>query len=64
MNLPKLAFSLTEFADAHSVGRSTIYKEIHSGRLKVSKVGRRTIITLEQAAAWRASVGGADERAA
>ncbi len=55
----KFALSLEEFAESHSVSRTTVYKEIAAGRLKVSKVGRRTIVTLEQAAEWRASVSGA-----
>lgn len=56
MTIQKLAFSLEEFAKAHSLSRSTVYKELNSGRLKVSKVGRRTIVTAEQAAEWRAKV--------
>ncbi|MEQ1802482.1 MAG: DNA-binding protein [Gammaproteobacteria bacterium] len=55
----KFALSLAEFAESHSLSRTTVYKEIAAGRLKVSKVGRRTLVTLEQAADWRASVSGA-----
>ena len=48
----KRAYSLKSFCDAHDVGRSKIYEEISAGRLKASKVGRRTIITVDNAEAW------------
>ena len=37
------AFSIESFADAHEIGRSSVYEEIKSGRLKARKVNSRTI---------------------
>jgi hypothetical protein len=53
---PRLAFSVESFADAHDLGRSSVFGEIKSGRLKARKVNGRTIITDEDAAAWRANL--------
>lgn len=46
------AYSVASFGQTFSVGRSTIYEEIRAGRLKVRKVGSRTLITHEDAMAW------------
>lgn len=49
-----LAWSVPQFAEVHGIGRSAVYLEIRSGRLLAAKVGRRTVITAEAAAEWRA----------
>jgi hypothetical protein len=46
-------FSLDEFARRHQVGLSTVYAEIKAGRLVARKIGRRTVIAVNDAAAWR-----------
>ena len=46
------AYSVENFGDSFSIGRSTIYEEIRSGRLKVRKAGARTLISHEDAMAW------------
>lgn len=40
----KLGYSISEAVHATSLGRSTIYAHIAAGRLKVNRVGGRTII--------------------
>jgi hypothetical protein len=62
-NAPRLAFSIESFADAHEIGRSSVFNEINSGRLKARKVNGRTIITDEDAAEWRANLPLAGEAA-
>jgi excisionase family DNA binding protein len=52
--MEKMAYRVEEFAEAHGLGRPTVYEEIRAGRLKVAKVGRRTVITTEAARDWRA----------
>jgi predicted site-specific integrase-resolvase len=49
-------FSLEEFCFRNGIGRTTAYKEIKEGRLHPKKVGRRTLISLEEEARWFASV--------
>lgn len=58
---PTFAFSVESFATAHNIGRSKVFDEISSGRLKARKVDRRTIITAEDAAHWRSSLPLAGE---
>lgn len=40
----KLAYSIGEACEATSLGRSTIYNLIAAGRLRLRKVGRRSVI--------------------
>jgi excisionase family DNA binding protein len=42
---PKLAYSIKEACQASSLGRTTLYSHIVAGRLKVTRVGGRTLIT-------------------
>lgn len=44
--------SLDGFAKRHSLSLTTVYKELNSGRLRGKKVGRRTIVTPKNDAAW------------
>lgn len=45
--IPKFGFSIKEAIVASSLGRTTIYGHIKAGRLKVNRVGGRTIIPAE-----------------
>lgn len=44
---PKLAFSIREACTAISLGKTTLYTHIKSGRLKAIRVGGRTLIPAE-----------------
>ena len=48
-------FSVEEFCFRNAIGRTTAYNEIKEGRLHPKKVGRRTIISLEEEARWLAN---------
>ena len=48
-------FSLKEFCYRNGIGRTTAYKEIKEGRLRPKKVGKRTLIAVEEEARWFAS---------
>lgn len=61
---PKHLFSITDFAEAHAISRTQAYREIGSGRLAASKVGKRTVITAENAAKWRSSLAAFNRKAA
>lgn len=54
-NPVKLSFSIREACTASSLGRTTIYSHIASGRLKAVRIGRRTVIP---AASLEALVNG------
>ena len=64
MNDNEYLFSVPSFGKAHSISRTQVYREIGSGRLKASKVGKRTVITAENAASWRAALPPFGRRAA
>ena len=52
----KVASSIPETAEEVGVGRSRLYEEIAAGRLKVRKVGARSIILHTDRDAWLASL--------
>jgi excisionase family DNA binding protein len=47
-----LAIPIAEAARLGGVGRSTIYNEIGNGSLVAHKVGRRTIVKMEDFRTW------------
>lgn len=47
-----IALSIEEFRQAMHLGRTQVFEEIKTGRLAAKKVGRRTIITWEEAQRW------------
>ena len=47
--LPKLAYTITEFHHAGGPGRSRTYELIAAGRLRAVKDGSRTIIPVDEA---------------
>ena len=47
------AHSVEGFAKAHTVGRTLVYQEIKTGRLRTFLVGKRRLISFEAAAEWR-----------
>lgn len=44
--------SLEQFCFRNGIGRTTAYKEIKEGRLRPRKVGKRTLISIEEEARW------------
>lgn len=48
------AMSVKDIVQAAGVSRTTIYKEIKLGRLKITKIGRRSVILPENFKAWLA----------
>jgi excisionase family DNA binding protein len=41
---PKIAYSIREACRASSLGRTTVYAHISTGRLKAVRIGGRTVI--------------------
>lgn len=57
MNTTASAFTIPEFCDAHRISRTHFYALTKAGKTpRVMKLGRRTLISLEAAADWRAQM--------
>jgi excisionase family DNA binding protein len=50
------AISLREFARCYGVGLTTAYEEIRAGRLKKVKIGKRSLILVDEAERWLKSL--------
>ena len=48
----KGAYSVNEFMAWASIGRSKFYQEVNEGRLKIRKIGAKTVVTATDANAW------------
>jgi excisionase family DNA binding protein len=44
--------SIAEFCQRYGPGRTKTYEELKSGRLRARKIGKRTIITEDDAEDW------------
>ncbi|MFS2011297.1 hypothetical protein ACCD06_15675 [Azospirillum sp. CT11-132] len=58
----RLAYSIEEFCQVASVGRTLTFAELKAGRLRGTKVGRRTLILADDARAWLASLRSSSEK--
>lgn len=44
LDTPKMAYSIREACHASSLGRTTLYSHISTGRLRATRIGGRTVI--------------------
>lgn len=49
-------YTLSEFLSTYGIGRSTAYRLVKDGRLRLTKIGRASRIAKADAAAWAASL--------
>jgi len=52
LEISKIAYRIDEVSKATSISRSFIYEQISSGKLKITKKGRRTIVLYTDIIAW------------
>ncbi len=52
----KRFLSIRAFCDAYGVGRTSVYSHIGAGKLQAVKIGPRTMIDVESAEQWAASL--------
>jgi len=50
------ALTIEGFGEAYNIGRTTVYEEIKTGRLRAVKVRKRTLILRRDADAWARSL--------
>ena len=53
------ALPIPAICKRYSIGRTTLYGEIRAGRLRVVKIGKRTLVDLAEAERWWSSLAGA-----
>ena len=46
------AMSVDEFCGWASIGRSKFYQEVGAGRIRLRKIGRKSVVTMPDALAW------------
>lgn len=56
---PQLAYSIEHFAKVTDLSRAKLYQEAKAGRLRLTKAGRRTLITRENGVAYLQSLSAA-----
>jgi hypothetical protein len=61
---PDANMSMREFCAWAGIGKSAAYLEIRSGRLVVSYIGRKPVITAEQREAWKRALPTSVSKAA
>ena len=63
LKMDKIFLSIAEYCHLYGVGRTKVYELIASGDLTKAKVGTRSYITVESAAAFanRSIVGGCQD---
>ena len=44
--------TVEQFCEIYSISKSTFYKEVHSTRLRITKLKSRTYVTKRNAEAW------------
>lgn len=55
------AFSVDQFCAWASIGRSKFYQEVQEGRLRLRKVGRKSVVTMPDAMAWLSNLPAAQQ---
>lgn len=50
------AMTVDDFCHWASIGRNKAYEEAKAGRLKMRKIGRKTVITMADATNWLAAL--------
>lgn len=56
----KAALTVAEFCRTCSIGRSSFYNLVAAGRIRIKKLGRRTLVPSDQVAAFLDSLGSDD----
>lgn len=57
MPIPEL-LTVADFCGRYSIGRTSLYREVNAGRLKLRKFGTATRIARADAEAWAANLPG------
>ena len=61
MHSDKGALTVDEFCSWAGIGRSKFYNEVKAGRIRVRKIGRKSVVAMADAQAWLESLPVAGE---
>lgn len=53
-----LVMTVNQFCEMFAIGRDAFYSEVNAGRLRVAKIGARTLVAKAEAARWFAAAQG------
>lgn len=56
------ALTVDEFCGWASIGRSKFYQEVNEGRIRLRKIGRKSVVLMTDANAWLANLPDAGGR--
>lgn len=56
--------TVAEFCDRYSIGKTSFYREVNAGRLKIRKFGSATRVARTDAEAWANALPTVEGRAA
>lgn len=48
----KRAYTVKEFQSSYGIGHTKFYEEVKAGRLRIRKVGKRSLVSFEDAERW------------
>jgi hypothetical protein len=57
----KQLLTITDFTAQYSLSRTSLYREVMAGRLRLTKVGRRSFIAIEDAQTWLQNLRKSDQ---
>lgn len=52
----KRLLTLRDFSERYSISRASIYRQVSDGRLRLTKLGTRSLVDVEDAEAWLAAL--------
>ena len=52
MDNERRVFTISEFLQRYGIGRTRFYEEVAEGRLRLRKLGKKSLVTVDDAEAW------------
>jgi hypothetical protein len=56
MDESRRALTIAEFLHSYRIGRTRFYEEVAAGRLRLRKLGKKSLVSLDDAEKWLASL--------
>jgi predicted DNA-binding transcriptional regulator AlpA len=56
MDEARRVFTIAEFLQRYGIGRSRFYEEVAAGRLPLRKLGKKSLVAIDDAEKWLASL--------